>query len=360
MREKFYVPVLKWKRGEQIGVSNLSDPIKDKIIPLIEIPEIDWDYDKNCYKKTIDTHLENTAKTILNSWGKKRHFFLDIPWAGDGIDYMTNGDYPLQYLFDTFRVKGLLGIPVVKCSSPKDYINAVKKIINIDYYGACIRIKDKDLLNLNLNLQKLLKILGLEKDKIDLIIDLEYITPSDSNKNLLFIQNILKSIPNISNWRSITMCATSFPQNTSSVSRNTTGKVERGEWTLWKNILSSKSQLKTMPNYGDYAISNPAPFKLDPKLMQMSANIRYTVNEDFLIFKGISIKKGKWSQAQNLCDKIINHPQYYGKTFSWGDTYIFNCAYGLISTGNAETWRRVGTNHHLKLVINQLSSLHEL
>ena len=37
MREKFYVPILKWKRGEQVGVNNLTDSIKDKIIPLIGI-----------------------------------------------------------------------------------------------------------------------------------------------------------------------------------------------------------------------------------------------------------------------------------------------------------------------------------
>ena len=271
---------------------------------------------------------------------------------------MIHGQHPLEFLFEEFRNYNLIGIPVIKCISDQNYKDVVRNVINTDNQGVCIRVKDDDLLDLEDELEELTEDIGIDRDQADLIIDLEYISPNDSNKNLLSLRNILRAIPNISDWQSITVCATSFPENTSSIDRNTTGQIERGEWTLWNNLFSRKSKLKIMPNYGDYAISNPAPLKLDPKLMRMSANIRYTANNDFLIFKGISIQKGKWTQVQSLCKKIISHPQYCGKTFSWGDEYIFDCASGNKSTGNAETWRRVGTNHHLTFVVNQLANLH--
>lgn len=357
MSKNFYVPILKWKRGEQIGVKNLSNTCKDKIIPLIEIPPIEWDYENECPKKNIDEHLAGVVETILTSWGVNRRFFLDIPWMDEETEDLLTGQHALEYLFEDILKNTLEGIPIIRCNDYDRYKEIVKDIVRTNPYGVCIRIKDDDLLDLDENLEQLCSYLQIDKCNVDLIIDLEYIFPNKESQNILTAKNILNEIPDISKWRSITICATSFPENTSMVDRNTVGRIERGEWTLWNNLFARKAKLQVMPNFGDYCISNPAPFELDPRLMNMSANIRYTIKDDFLIFKGISIKKGKWAQATKLCNHIIVHPDYSGNNFSWGDKYIYDCANGDCSSGNAETWRRVGTNHHLAFVVNQLSTL---
>lgn len=91
--------------------------------------------------------------------------------------------------------------------------------------------------------------------------------------------------------------------------------------------------------------------------MNMSGNLRYTINNDFLVYKGINTRRNGFGQMQILCQQLVNSQCYCQPQFSWGDTYINDCATGICSTGNAETWRRVGTNHHIEFIVNQLSTL---
>ncbi|MED0762706.1 hypothetical protein P4S93_18500, partial [Aneurinibacillus thermoaerophilus] len=92
----------------------------------------------------------------------------------------------------------------------------------------------------------------------------------------------------------------------------------------------------------------------NPKIV---ANIRYTTDDEFLIFRGIVVKNNGFSQMTGLCQTLINHNKYCGASFSYGDQYIYDCANGQ-QTGNAESWVTVGVNHHLTLTIKNLSSLH--
>lgn len=103
-------------------------------------------------------------------------------------------------------------------------------------------------------------------------------------------------------------------------------------------------------------IAHPSYVDIDPRLMQMSASIRYSARDIYLLVKGVSVRKLSWSQTKDQCKKIVALSEYSGATFSWGDEYIMNCYKGTASTGNAETWRRVGTNHHLTLAATQISS----
>ncbi|WP_342428310.1 hypothetical protein [Paenibacillus sp. FSL L8-0158] len=54
-----------------------------------------------------------------------------------------------------------------------------------------------------------------------------------------------------------------------------------------------------------------------------------------------------WTQTQGLCQRVVGHSKYSGSHYSYGNKYIYDCANGSANTGNAERWRKVGTNHHL-------------
>lgn len=103
----------------------------------------------------------------------------------------------------------------------------------------------------------------------------------------------------------------------------------------------------------------------------MSGHLRYTIAEEYLIVKGAAVRdvKGKggrivrkgrgYDQMRYLCQILITHSNFYGEEFSMGDKYIVDCANGIVSTGTAETWRRVGTNHHLAVVASQIANHRE-
>jgi hypothetical protein len=121
------------------------------------------------------------------------------------------------------------------------------------------------------------------------------------------------------------------------------------------------ANLSRLPSFGDYIISNPSYIEVDPRYIQMAAGIRYTVADKFLIFRGYSVRSPKhngWGQTKGLCQRIIDHPKYLGQNYSYGDGYIYGCAQGTERTGNPETWRKVGTNHHLTLAVKEISNLH--
>lgn len=101
--------------------------------------------------------------------------------------------------------------------------------------------------------------------------------------------------------------------------------------------------------------------------MNLSGHIRYTTDEEFLIVKGGAVRDVKrngevvaegrgYEQMVDLCRVLINLPEYSGADFSWGDRYIWDCANGTASHGNATTWRQFATNHHLTFVVHQLAN----
>ena len=91
----------------------------------------------------------------------------------------------------------------------------------------------------------------------------------------------------------------------------------------------------------------------------MSANLRYTLEEEWLIFKGRNVRDYGYEQFNGLCRTLLQHKEYSGATFSWGDNYISQCAADKGGPGNASTWRKVGNSHHLSFVVYQLSKLRD-
>ncbi|SHK62044.1 beta family protein [Paramaledivibacter caminithermalis] len=359
MRENFYLPILKWKMGEQKAVEELPDILKDRIIPLFEIPPIEWDYENECYKKTIDQHLEKVPKTIKASWGLNRPFFVDMPYLTDETDELTNGLHALEHLHNELIKEGLSAIPTVYCTDDDYILDIVKDVVSKNVSGVCIRIKEKDLLELEELIENLLNKLNINEKDVDLIIDLAYIPPIEYDQNLNNSISIIRAIPDKTNWRSISLCGTSIPESMSDVEKDSLTNIPRLEYKIWKYIFDKAKDSKYIfaPNFGDYCVQNPSLVDMDPRIMKPTPNIRYTIDNDYMIVKGHYIKKKKYTQCNILCKKIINHPKYMGKNFSWGDKYIYECGNNCASTGNGTTWRKVGTNHHISFVIDQLSKM---
>lgn len=63
------------------------------------------------------------------------------------------------------------------------------------------------------------------------------------------------------------------------------------------------------------------------------------------------------TDTRDLCRNLAERSEFAGAAFSWADDYIAKCAQHKVGPGNATTWRKVGTNHHLTLVSRQLSSV---
>ena len=153
--------------------------------------------------------------------------------------------------------------------------------------------------------------------------------------------------------------ATGFPLDLSNIKPDNITEIPRIEWEIWislKNYHDLK-QLKRLPVFGDYAIANPEMVNIDPRAMDPSASIRYTIDDGWIIVKGRRVKKHGYNQYHDLSESIILSNDYSGENFSWGDKFIKECSNPPAKTGNLTTWRQVGTSHHITYVVEQLSSV---
>lgn len=355
-----YVPIIRWKRGEQKALEYLEDSLKYTMTPLIEVPPIDWDFQNEEPKKTIDEHLEGIGDTIKKSWNHNGAIFIDAYHVClEDIELMSNGQHPLEYIISEAHNKGITAIPVTGIKRGRNYQNAVKQLVETYKNGYCLRLEDDDFEDIEQSLNIIGETLDIDYNEVDLIIDYKYIDPKYESRIERLILGTIYEIPLLSSWRTFTICGTAFPKNLSDqISTGTDGDIRRSEWQIYKKIITKN--LNRIPAFGDYIITHPEYLEIDPRFMQMAANIRYTTEEDYLILRGHSIRLKGWGQIVDISKRLVSNDQYSGKDFSYGDHYIYKCSLGDESTGNAETWRRVGTNHHLTLIINQLSNLHEV
>lgn len=356
-----YVPILKGKLGEYTALQVLADEIKLGLTPLLEIPPVPWDFENEVESKTIDAHLAPVTERIETAWGTDRPIFVDLTWI-DQARLTRDGTHVLTYIFNEGRQKELQLVPVTGLARPDEYQDAVLNAVQLDDRGICLRLESADfddLDNLTVRLEARLRFFDLTPASVDLMLDFKEIAAELVSTTRLGMMSILSAIPTANDWRSLTIAASAFPENLTAVSAASEELLPRTEWAVWLGLFARREKLSRLPSFGDYAISGPDLVELDMRLMKMSANLRYTTDSDWLILKGRNVRKYGYDQFNALCKKLVDRAEYSGEGFSWGDGYIARCARDEDGPGNATTWRKVGTSHHLTKVVEQIAALAE-
>lgn len=352
-----YVPCLRWKQGEYQAVWRLPDTTKRVFTPLIEAPEIGWDFENEIEVKTIDERLAPFARRVHRKW-RKRACFVDLHLI-ERSERIGTGIHPVSFVFDGLREMKCSAIPVTGLDRDDAYQQEIRKVLTQDKSGVCLRIKIEQAARSSVQeeVESLLTTLDIQAVNCDLIIDLgapNFIPLEGFSKA---IQAIVRAFPYLNNWRTFTVLGTSFPETMASIEKG--GKlVLRYEWQLYKILVSNfqKARLR-LPTFGDYAISHPKVLIVDMRIVKPSATIRYTTNDAWYIVKGENIRDYGYGQYRRLSEQVKNSRHYCGPTFSWGDQYIQECANGG-KTGNLTMWRQVGTNHHIVKVAQDIASFY--
>lgn len=229
--------------------------------------------------------------------------------------------------------------------------------------GLCLRILRSDLNQelLSAQVKNLIQKNGLKEQNIDLIIDLQVVGEDD--KPITISELINQKIPNLKEWRTFTVAGGAFPPDLTQFANPNRYDIPRLDWTNW---ISTRNYLKRKPSFSDYTIQ--CPIYKEPVLdANPSASLRYTLRDKWIIMKGRAlrpsgIKKKKspgFGQYPAQARLLSNQPEFFGKDFSEGDSYIAEKGKDLNTkaTGNPMTWLRAGINHHLACTANQVSSL---
>jgi hypothetical protein len=331
---KHYVPVLRWKRAERVALRALTPQTSSQVTPLLELVP------------TVDNAPSKVSEEVLRSWGFSP-FFLDL----GNLPEMERAD-TLVSLSDGMRVSGLRPILVTGLDRESKYQTAVEQVTTTDRRGACIRLYPRNLVNSSLaaDLSGLLTRLALRPDEVDLLVDYQLISDFAMPYTML-----CSRIPYLSQWRTFTVMSGAFSQDLTEYQKNGQYIRYRDDWLFWQAQVASS--LPRRPAYGDYSIQY-ALYIEPPEQANVSASIRYTTNDYWVIMRGEGLfNEGSPGNAQYAAHAklLCEREEFCGRAFSYGDRYIDRLNLGIEGPGNPETLLRAGVNHHVTFVADQLS-----
>lgn len=357
--EPLYVPVLKGKEGEFAALEALEPHVRVRLMPLIEVPDVPYDYANDRPSKSLDDHVAGIADRLLRCC-QDLPLYIDLPWF-KGPEELADGRHALAVVLSDCAERGVRAVPVISRTSSPKYLAATGAYRKTSGLGVCIRLLVEDFeeeVDIDEEIERLLDSSGATESTSDLVLDLEDLGP-EASRAVLVARSVFSMISGHHSWRRIILAAASFPEDLSEVNAATITTLPRREWELWRTI-QRRPKLLPRPDliFGDYVISHPVQKELDPRTMRMSASIRYTTEENWLVVKGRNVRQYGFDQFFELCKVLTKLPEFRGKNFSWGDNYIAACAAGQTGPGNATTWRKVGTNHHLTVVVQEIATAH--
>lgn len=357
-----YFPILKWKAGEQQAVQQLNQKLRSKILPIAEIQDRPFDWTEESFSRSWKEHIDIVAKLTSKSWGTSHEIAIDQSITED--DHIEGHGDAWSCLFKSLWTTGVKAIPVVSSFASIAEIEALASLNKNNRHSA---LRDRFVLRYELDkpedahilsifhwFQSTLNALSTRYSSVDAVIDFGHIG-GDYRPNPAKVAGALEALRLQGPWRSVVFAAGAFPENLAGLSPGV-HMLPRNEWHLYKEatLLMRSKEIA----YSDYGVNYTEPFTGNIRAVRLSANLRYTYEDNWLVFKAQSSKEHPYKQYQELCRFLVNeNPLFMGKDFSFGDKHLFSVACGETTGGSALTWRRDAMNHHIHVVLSQLEDL---
>lgn len=343
-----YVPVLKMKRGEKHALRSIAPSYQARITPLLEIVELKEG-------KTLGAHLDTSFKDLAGSLSAYSRCFLDAR------ELAPHGAGAAADVFRRAAAARIIFTPITGISRTKDLTAALQHRA----HGLGLRLTRSEFESGDLakRIGRFVTQHGLSRRECDLILDLGAVDDLIVEGISALTGAFLSAVPEHGQWKTLTVSACAFPKSMGVVGANSHLEVERAEWRAWKDRLHARrSTLLRLPTFSDCAIQHPAGVEgFDPKIMQVSASVRYTARDNWLLIKGRSTKAiPARDQFPQLARKLVSgqlKSQFAGLAHCAGCGGMKEAAVGVGGYGSAEKWRRLGTIHHVSAVIEQMASL---
>lgn len=345
-----YVPVLKVKRGEKKALTEISPNSRRHVTPLLEIVE-------RREEKSVEEHLDTTFAKLAESVAPYMRCFLDAR------EIEPDGEPAAAAVFERASTEGITFTPVTGISRSSDVVPA------LDYRaeGLALRLTREEFEagHLPQELRTFTEGHGLNPEETDLIVDLGAVDDLVTPGIRALAQGFLSAVPDHSAWRTFTVSACAFPLSMGGVDRHSHDFVERADWLAWRNGLHTRrNDLPRLPTFSDCAIQHPTGVEgFDPRYMAVSASIRYTLEEAWLLVKGESSRRTPTTvQFPELATQLVYghlREHFAGADHCAGCASMKAAADGTPGLGSAEVWRRLGTIHHITRVVQDLSALPE-
>ena len=344
-----YVPILKLKQGEKEALGATAPAIRERTTPFFEVVQL-------AGKKSLQKHLGTSFKGLAQAVGGFGRFFLDTR------EISTAGEEGAAAAFQAAAaIRTTPFTPVTGISRSADVAAALAHRKN----GIAVRLSRDEFESGQIprSLPRWLSAHGLTPEDVDLIVDLGAVDDMVAAGVVALTTAFLADVPDHTRWRTLTVSACAFPMSMGVVDRHSHDFVSRIEWQAWRDALhAARSSLLRLPSFSDGAIQHPRGVEgFDFAIMQVSASVRYTLPDRWLLIKGESTRNVLPStQFPRLATQLVyGHlaAHFAGAKHCAGCKGMQAAANGAPNFGGAGVWRRLGTIHHITRAVEELVRL---
>ena len=341
MTDFIYVPVLRWKQGEQGALRNLDPADRQQMLPIAEIQQLE--------AAATQPKLE---KQMLRSAGKQHPIGIDLTETFEGR-------VPHSLLADRCRrlqAAGVMAWPTIRAS------HAIADLAGLTHFKGFSAVIVRSRTGISLPdligvVNEVRKACG-KATRIYVVLDMFAVGSEDPGAKAAGLEPLVKALIAHPAVEQVAVCGGSFPISLGGFKTGVNNKSTRRELAVW-NALRVKPGCDEVV-FGDYCVTNPEPLEdIDPTKINPAAAIRYTLKDHWWVLRGSGVRtkgKGGMGQYNELCKLLIAHPDYSGQAFSYGDGQYYAHAQPGAGSGNLSTWRRDATSHHLVFTVRQLVS----
>jgi hypothetical protein len=355
LTDDMFVPALRWRQGEYQAIFRLTPAAKDRVVPYITVPEVEFDFESWQPKKSVQEHVHPFAARYKLKWGKRPAWIGVHPSIADRP--MDDGRNIMTYVFEGLRAFEANAIPAVRLEASAQFVMATKSIVDVDDHGVAITIRLEDLMKPDARnrIEQLAATLELAINEVDLIIDLgaPNFEPYDAFAGALFAA-ILK-LGETHLFRNFVLIGTAIPESFKDVAKGA-DQLLRHDWLFYRVLLGKFANGARKPNYGDYTIVHPNFTPVDMRIVKSAGKLVYTTPGMWEVRKGGAFRDNP-EQMHGHCASIVASGKFDGSGYSYGDDYIANCAIKKEKPSNQTRWKDVAINHHITHVLNELATL---
>jgi len=357
LKQDIYVPSLKWRLGEYQALLNLEENVKEKIVPYISVPKIEFDFEEWKPRKTPEEHVKQFPERYEKKWGAR------AAWIGIDTSlvhaHMDDGQSVISHIYQGLSNVDARGIPVVHFKSDDAVLGLYANAIEVCGVGAAIRLGLDDLMapKVSENIAETLEKLGIQTSDTDLIVDLEtpHYEPYTDFARALF--TAIRQISQLQEFRNFVLTGSAFPDSMADISKPG-GEVIRHEWLFYQLFVNSLPEDFRTPLFGDHTSVSPKFVATDMRKIKPAGKIVYATADKWVIRKGSAFRDDP-EQMHGLCTDVKATSHFMGRSYSFGDEYIADCAARKVGPSNQTRWKTVSINHHIVVAARGLASFAE-
>ena len=138
-----YVPVLRWRQAEYQALHRLAPAVRKRVVPLITIPQIEYDFEHQRMKYTVQKFVEPFVRRYLQKWGFRPAWVALHETIALGR--MDGGVHVFDHVFDGLRRSRTRALPAVRLSEDSATVAAAARAVSGGADGAGMILSMEDL-----------------------------------------------------------------------------------------------------------------------------------------------------------------------------------------------------------------------